>query len=207
MGFLSEVLPNWPMAITAIGDGAVMLPLAVVLLIAVLDADRGGAVLWAALMVTVLSIVAVVKLAYYAGLGGLANASGHTALSALVLGGLARFAPIFLTGKGLVALFRTACLILMLGIATSRVILGYHSVLDVVSGLALAAVGLAILFRRPLTIQSRRSPAVLILALLILPLTYGNVSGADTRLVELAQELALHLGWPPPPLSAAVPAK
>jgi len=198
------------MAITAIGDGAVMLPLAVVLLVAVFDADRTGAALWAMLIVAVLGLVAMVKIAFYAGVGGTGNASGHAALAALVLGGLGRFAPIFLARKSAVAAVRVVCLLLVLGIGVSRIALGYHRPSEVLTGLGLATLGLIILYRRPLAAQARRSPAILILALLILPLTYGNVSSADVRLVELAQDLALRLGWTPPPpvaLSAPVPAK
>lgn len=138
--------------LTDFADQAVVLPLvgAVALALAVLGWWRGAAA-WLVAVGATFGTVLALKLGLLAcgpvfGPFGLHSPSGHTAAAAMVAGGLAAI----LTGWPRAALVAALAAAVVIGV--SRVLLGFHSVPEVVTGGfvgCLGAVGLAYLAGRP----------------------------------------------------------
>lgn len=177
-----------PAAITAIGDASVQLPLALLVLLVLAGRDRRWALLWAASVIGCCAIVAGFKVLYYLGLSPLGNVSGHSAMSALVLGGMARFAPTLFPCIWPLPL-RISLLSLCGLIGASRVMLDYHTVGEVAAGLTLGLAGMGALFLRPLpvTVASNRTTWMV---LVLVPLTYGRTVSMEPILQDVAHGLA-----------------
>jgi membrane-associated phospholipid phosphatase len=185
--------PLWQNAITNIGDSAVMLPLAVLLFIAVFRQDRGAALSWGGVVLVVLSLIVLSKLLHYLSGTVVGNPSGHAAMAMLILGGLARVAPLFFRHHGIL-LLRLLCPAVALSIAVSRVTLGRHTALEVLTALALSGAGLGLLFLLRLTPPAQPRAIALLPAALVVPLTYGSSLTTEHFVKHLATLLAPHLG-------------
>jgi membrane-associated phospholipid phosphatase len=153
--------------LTDFADQAVMLPVAVAVgVVLLLLRRRRAAVAWVLAVLVCFGLVGVLKMGISAcappgGLDGLRSPSGHTVSAAMVYGGL-----IPLLGGGVVAtvLGSTAFAVLF---GASRLILGVHTVADVLTGGAIGIVGattLAGLHTRAATGPDRMRVVLLLLA-------------------------------------------
>lgn len=153
---------------TDFADQAVMLPLAVVVTVAMLAAGwRRGALAWATVIGGTLAVMLVLKL--LAGTCGtvllgspLRSPSGHTASAAAIYGGglallLRRAWP-----RAPVALLCAGTLAVLIGI--TRVVLGAHSVIEVVVGGGVGVAAAMLLVRAagpvPAPTRARSLPAL-----------------------------------------------
>jgi membrane-associated phospholipid phosphatase len=132
--------------LTDLGDLAVLLPLAAVLLLWLLAQRQKRASLgWALAVVFCIGVTAVLKI--YFSVCALSSApqgpSGHTSFSMLVYGGIALVLAAQSTGwRRRLALAGAAGLIS--GIAISRIVLGAHSQLEIALGMAIGSIALAV---------------------------------------------------------------
>jgi membrane-associated phospholipid phosphatase len=156
---LSSIL-GWT-AITDFGDSALALPLAAIVLVALLAAGWSrGAIAWSLAVAGCGAAIVVFKLAFKtAAVAGCApdlqvapafSPSGHTALSTVVYGGL-----VVLTGRQMSPLARSligAGAVLWIGlIASSRVAMQAHTPIEVIAGLLVgvgAIVSMACMLRQ-----------------------------------------------------------
>lgn len=177
--------------VTDFGDSAVTLPLAAWVLVFLIAAGRRRAALaWAAAVVAAGAMMGVLKLVL--GACGAAAAhtispSGHTAMSAVVYGGLALLiaAPLRPRVRGLVD---AAAAVVILGIAWSRVALHQHSYGEIVIGLVVGAAGLAV-FR---IVRGRREAGAARLGWLLLgaAILVAGMHGTRWMIEPLIQRLA-----------------
>ena len=138
--------------VTDLGDSAVTLPLAALVLawLALVQRDWRAARAWAAGVAACGLGMATLKLAFqscgHQWLDQIASPSGHTAMSVVVYGGLG-----ILSCREAIG-WRRTCLalvnaILVLLIAASRVVLDAHTWLEVVVGLAAGAISAGLMLR------------------------------------------------------------
>jgi membrane-associated phospholipid phosphatase len=152
--------------VTDIGDPAATLAAAAVLLIGFLRVSRGLAVRWIWAVGACGAAISLIKFVLYSGHDPgawlwMRSPSGHVAGSALIYG------AILLAGAGteqpLIRLGSAA--ILLAAIATSRVYLHFHTLLGVMTGLAIGLACLAwFIHRPPDRLAAPRMRAVAILA-------------------------------------------
>ncbi len=160
--------------LTNLGDLAVLLPLSAVMLVWLLLWPRWDAARWWVLSVAFcVGATSILKIYYNACPEILSsNPSGHTGLSVLVYG------AIFVLVSARTKTWQKIALIsvgiaLAIGIAITRVLIGAHSIPEVVIGIAVGAISLAIFvfgFRRStpaaLPSWSLAVPAMLVILLL-----------------------------------------
>ena len=193
----------WWVAVTNLGDSAVMLPcIALIALWLVIPAaTRGLALRWLLLTLGVMAVVAASKLAFMGWLVSLPGLdfiglSGHCAIAAVVwpgLGGLLggrRSVRWQAAGIGLGAL-------IALAVSASRLVLHAHSVSEAVLGTLLGGVGaLAFLIRhRARWRLPERVYVALLSLLLVLPLVYGHRFPSEPLLAHLARQLSGHAAY------------
>jgi len=192
-------LNGW-LAITALGDSAVLLPCIVLitLWLAIPAATRWLAWRWLALVLVVIGLVALSKLAFMGWMVTLPDVdftgvSGHSALAMLVWPALAS-----LVGMRRGLLFQAIGVLLgvalALAVGWSRVVLHAHSPIEVVLGLLLGAVAvLSFLwgYRHVWRLPERGYVAVLSLVL-VLPFVYGHRFPSVTVLSDVASYLSGH---------------
>ena len=133
--------------LTDFGDSAVLLPLSALILIWLLAARPFVAALWWGFSLAFLAIVmGALKILFFAcpPVAELSSPSGHTGFSLIVYGGLA----IIVAALGRSFWQRAAviglAILLVLGIARSRVALEMHTPLETVVGFIVGAMALAI---------------------------------------------------------------
>jgi membrane-associated phospholipid phosphatase len=181
---MSTSILSWA-SITDFGDSAVGLPLAVLVLVALLASGWSrGAIAWACAVAGCGVAMVVFKVAFgaaSAGCGAMVQASpvfspsGHAALSAVVYGGLA-----VLSGRQMPPLARA-----LIGLATatwigliasSRVAVQAHTPFEVVSGLivGLGAVAWMIYMLRQSAGPRVLLPQLAAVVIIVLWLTYGS---------------------------------
>lgn len=137
--------------ITDFGDQAVILPLLATVTVALFAMGWPRAAwVWALTICCVLTVVLCLKLAFAACAGavmmtGIRSPSGHTALAAAAYGGLIGLLG-RRTGPGISRFVLTAALIAIL-VGLSRVMLGAHTVPDVVLGGVIGTIGAVVLIR------------------------------------------------------------
>lgn len=177
---------------TDLADQAVILPACgVVALFLLRSGWSRGTACWTGLVLGVLGVMLLLKLV--AGVYDIAppqlmllSPSGHTASSAMLYGGLAamllpRLGP---SGSGLLALAIAGLF------ATSRVVLGVHSIADVIVGGCVGSAGV-VLFRRAVG----RAPAslhrgwLLSCVLAVVLLAHGHRLPAEQQIHALAMRL------------------
>jgi membrane-associated phospholipid phosphatase len=136
--------------LTNLGDAAVVLPVAALILLWLLDiAGQRIAVLWCCALLVAGGGTAFLKIyidACTIPVAGLDSPSGHTGMSTLVYGGLA-----LMIGAETASWRRLAVgaagAVLVATIALSRVLLGAHDVIEVVVGLLIGGTALAFFAR------------------------------------------------------------
>ena len=172
---MSAADPVFPLAvwfaITRLGEAQLLLPSALALIAwLVVQGERHSAALWFGLLVVAIAITTATKIAFLGwGIGSarwdFAGISGHVMFAAtvfpLLLRGLAAESPVA-RQRAAVALGYSVALL----VAVSRVVLGQHSVSEVLAGLALggAASALALGFG---SVPRRSLPRWLLLGLLL----------------------------------------
>jgi|HubBroStandDraft_1064217.scaffolds.fasta_scaffold00066_24 membrane-associated phospholipid phosphatase len=195
-------------AVTAVGSCLVMVPVAATIAgqLAVIKAWRDLG-LWVASLATAIGVTAASKIAYIGwGLGNrqleFTGISGHAMLASTVLpvvGHLMIPGPALAGGTaaapGRLAVVAGFCAAICIGL--SRIILGYHSPADVITGCLLGG-GTAWIFmirsRRP---PARSSPAPMLVLLVLAPMIVWAVPEVPTdRWVE---SIALFLAGRPLP--------
>ena len=136
--------------LTNLGDAAVVLPVAALILLWLLDlAGQRIAVLWCCALLVAGGGTALLKIyvdACSAPVPGLDSPSGHTGMSTLVYGGLA-----LMIGTETASWRRLAVgaagVAIVATIALSRVLLGAHDLIEVVVGLLIGSAALALFAR------------------------------------------------------------
>jgi len=163
--------------LTDFGDTAVTVPLAVVtaaFLLAVREfrmalAWAGAILLCAGAIGALKTLLAVCS--HPLGASGLASPSGHTAMSFAVYGGLAAIAGAGV-GRNARAAVGAAGVAFAAGIAASRAILHYHTVLEVAVGSVVGLAALALIVGAVVRWRPRRLPlaglAAAVLAMLLI---------------------------------------
>lgn len=171
-------------AITDMGDSALMLPLAVMLAVVLwTQQSTKAALVWLGTLIPGLAAMTVLKLVGHAcsdaiAIPSLVSPSGHAAFAAMVYGSAAvvlarhtsgpmRWVPV-LAAVGVVA-----------AVAASRLLLEWHTPLEVVIGLVIGAITVALFaqyYRRlpPAEIRSRRMVALAGVAALLIVTLYGE---------------------------------
>jgi membrane-associated phospholipid phosphatase len=142
--------PIWRF-LTDFGDTAVTAPLAVAMGVFLLAARQprlavgwGLAIVGCAGAIAGLKIALVVCGGYPFGGSGLRSPSGHSAMSIAVYGGIAAIVGATLKRRAREAVIAGG-VVLGIAIALSRVILGYHTPIEVAVGLAVGSSALAII--------------------------------------------------------------
>ncbi len=159
--------------VTDFADQAVMLPVvAAIAIVLAASGWRRGAVIWLGVIGGTFGVVLLLKLGFLAcgpvfGPWTLRSPSGHTAAAAVVAGGLAGL----LTGR-MAALVAVATLAAVL-IGSSRLGLGFHSVIEVVVGGAVGIAGAVILGRLAGAPPARRPVRLLAVACVTAFLLHG----------------------------------
>jgi membrane-associated phospholipid phosphatase len=138
--------PIWQF-LTDFGDTAVTVPLAILVLGVLLAAKQLRlAIGWGLVIIGVAAATAGLKLAFtvcgykLAG-SGVMSPSGHTAMSVAVYGGLAAVVAASRNGRGRAAVIAMAG-VFTIAIALSRIIVGYHTPIEVAVGLMVGVAAL-----------------------------------------------------------------
>lgn len=191
-------MQSWT-SITALGDSAVLLPCATLMLLWLwaLPDSRGLAWRWAALFVGVAGLVIASKLAFMAWGWGIRRLdfiglSGHSAMAAVVWPAL--FALASGNSSRRWRCVAAGCgLLLALLIAVSRLVLHVHSAAEVVSGFLIGtAAVLVFLCHHDERWQLRGRGWLLVVSVgLVLPFVYGHRFPTERILRLVAQQLSL----------------
>jgi membrane-associated phospholipid phosphatase len=160
--------------ISDFGDLAVLLPIAAAVQIWLLRAPEGGrsAAIWAISLIFCCGATSLLKIYFSAcPYGGINSPSGHAALSVLVYGGLAAIVGTH-ASRSLKLVLAAAEFGLVVAILASRVILGAHSIAEVLIGSAVGAMALApfaeAVIRHPVLSPTKSLVIVVILIILVL---------------------------------------
>ncbi len=189
--------------ITAFGNLGVILPVAVMVALVVAAAgDWRSSFLWALAVSVSLGLILVAKL-YFIPCGdvlpvlGIHSPSGHSASAAAVYGGAAVLvARMTASRRTTVFLVLIATTILVLAVAVSRVVIGVHTIPEVILGSAIGLAAptiLATAARGPSRKVALR-PWMLILPLLPIVLLRGIDLHAEEVIDTVAYRLAHHFG-------------
>jgi membrane-associated phospholipid phosphatase len=182
--------------LTDFGDLAVLLPLAAVMLLWLLvQRQQSGLLGWAIAVALCGGVTAVLKIYFFvcALSPELQSPSGHTSFSMLIYGGIALVIAAQSTGwQRFMVLAGAAGLVG--GIAISRILLGAHSLEEVLLGMAIGSIAIAVFARgylghRPGGLALR--PLVMTLVLLSV-LLHGQELHAEEMLHAIGRYL--HLG-------------
>ncbi len=182
--------------LTDFADEAVVLPVAAVVLVVLLMLGwRRGALAWMMGVGGVLGTMLVLKLIVFACIWklpklNLSSPSGHTAVAAVVYGGLlALLAPRRRGGPFLAALTGGGLALL---VGSTRLALHVHTVPDVLVGAAVGVLG-AVLLRHFAGERPERlsSPRLVLAVCVAIALFHGHRLAAETRIRSLALDV-----WP-----------
>ncbi len=192
--------------LTDFGDQGLTLPLSLTVAIAFAASGwRRGALAWVGVVVGTLGCLAVLKVLFMAcgwrwTSGQLSSPSGHTASAALLYGG---FCLLLLRPRGP---WRHATLLIPLLFAAlvglSRVLLHYHTVVEVIGGGLVGTIGAALLPRLagppPPLLSLRRVLAPIVLVLVLL-------HGGQLQAEVLLRSFVIEGLWPPASCAAPSP--
>jgi membrane-associated phospholipid phosphatase len=187
------IVRTWLIALTELGDTAVLAPLAVLLLLwLLLLRSARGAAWWAIAVVMCMGLTAALKLTFYGcpPLPDLRSPSGHASFSTLVYGAITLVSATESRG------FRRVMAIssgvgLILAIAASRLLLSAHSVPEIGLGLVIGTAALALFGRSYLRCRATKVWLSLLLVTggaLVLVL-HGGELDAEQVLREIAGHL------------------
>lgn len=180
-------------AITDFGDLAVLLPLVAVVTVWLIAIRQPRAAIWWLVAVALcMGSTAVLKIYFYVcpPLTDLRNPSGHTSLGTLVYGALTLAVATIVTGwKRVVVMASGAGFIAAIGI--SRVLIHFHSMLEVVLGSVVGICALA-LFARQFWLHHPREPrlrAMLVASIVLMVMLHGQELHAEDMLHAISHYL------------------
>jgi membrane-associated phospholipid phosphatase len=187
--------------LTDFGDSAVLLPLSALILVWLLATRRISAALWWAAALAVLGgLLGALKLVFFAcpPASDISSPSGHTGFSLVIYGGIAT-----ILARRQAAWLRLSiigvALALVIGIAVSRVALDLHTKPEIVIGLAVGAVALAIFivgYRR--TDGGKNRIGLLLIGMIaIVALFHGTQLNPEADLHEFSGWLGLRQAFCP----------
>jgi undecaprenyl-diphosphatase len=187
-------------AITDLGDSAVTLPLAAVAIAILLIARRarmaqwwGGAIAASAAAIAALKLVLIAIAPHHHTLTGLISPSGHAGMSAIVYGGF-----VLLIAPSLPRVWRIAAqlgaLVLIVGIALSRLVLHEHSIAETIVGLGVGFAALAALRAGLRRAPAERVPvfALCAAAVAVIGLMHGTRWHTEPLIRALASSALVH---------------
>jgi membrane-associated phospholipid phosphatase len=178
--------------ITDFGDSAVLLPLSLAILVWLTFARsiRTG-IWWGTALIICGAGIGILKMLFFACPpdGDLESPSGHTALSALVYGGLAAILATDIQSKWPRRTIGTTAFLFILAIAYSRLVLHMHTLPEVIAGLTIGAALLAFFVFRYRRIAHQHGRILPLL--LVVSITVGILHGH--RLIPESQLHALSL--------------
>lgn len=185
--------------LTDFGDSAVLLPLSIVFFLWLLVTHPASVALkWLVILMVCNFLIVGLKLYFLACPAGVAmhSPSGHTGFAILVYGSLTGALASGPRERWLRAAVITMGTAFAGAIAASRLMLGKHSVVEVVIGAIVGGVGLALFLPiyRQSKGRSRRGPLILLglVGLLVAVIFHGEQFPAEYYLQSLSMNLGLH---------------
>jgi membrane-associated phospholipid phosphatase len=180
--------------LTDFGDLAVLLPLATTILLwLLLSGARGAAAWWLAALIVCIGGIGLLKiyLAACVPSGDLRSPSGHSGFSMLVYGALAASLAIRAEARWRRLLAVGAGLLIVAGIAISRLVLGAHTPIEDVIGLLIGGASLGLFVAGSgLRLQTLNLRPLLLAAALIVILLHGRELHAEEMLHAMGIYLA-----------------
>jgi membrane-associated phospholipid phosphatase len=179
--------------LTDFGDSAVLLPLSAVVLVWLLATRSvNAAIWWVGVLVVFGAVIGGLKMLFFAcpPAVDVRSPSGHTGFSMLVYGGIAAIIATQRRSVWMRVAIMSAAVVLVVGIAISRVILHMHSRTETLIGflIGVAAVGVFVFGYRPTTTNGRLMAPLLFAVVLTAALFHGARLNAETNLHTL-------VGW------------
>jgi membrane-associated phospholipid phosphatase len=189
---------TWLIALTGLGDTAVLLPLAAVMLLWLLvNRSPRGAVWWAITVALCVGMTALLKFSFYGcpPEPDLHSPSGHTSLSTLVYGALT-LATASETGAVRRVMAISVGTGFILAIATSRLLLHIHSASEVGAGLMIGTAALALFGSRYPRYRGKemRLFPLFIAGGVLVSILHGRELRAEELLREIAGYFQIHCG-------------
>jgi membrane-associated phospholipid phosphatase len=192
-------------SITDLGDSAVTLPMAAVVIAILFVARRvrpalwwGGCIVASAAVIAMLKLLLTALASHHHTLTGLTSPSGHAAMSAIVYGGF-----VLLIGPSLPRVWRVpaqlGALTLIIAIAASRLVLHEHSIPETIVGLAVGLAALGVLRAGLARVPAERMPVVALCAaaVAVIGLMHGTRWHTEPVIRALASSELVHelLPW------------
>ena len=182
-------------ALTGLGDAALLLPLAALILLwLVLSGAPRVATWWTAVVVLCSGVTAGLKILFWGcpPIAHLHSPSGHTSLSTLVYGAMALFVADEIGGwRGGAAAIGGAALVVV--IALSRLLLDVHSIPEILLGGIIGTTSLAAfgyVYRRSPPPGARLAP-LLVAAVVLATLLHGSELHAEALLHRITRYLGI----------------
>lgn len=186
---------------TDFADGAIMFPLGIAIALAlVILRQHRAALAWSLAIGCVWATMLVLKLAGYMIDGflpasplstiDLVTPSGHVASATVVYGGLI---GLLLWRPGTIVV-RTllATTVIAVGISVTRVMLGVHSISEVITGGVVGIIGVYWLTAAGVQVERRARLPLIIVAALVMVIRYGNHLGWEQTIHDIAVEAVEH---------------
>lgn len=186
---------------TDFADGAVMFPLGIAIALAlVILRQRRAALAWSIAIGCVWATMLVFKLAGYMIEGllpasplsmiDLVTPSGHVASATVVYGGLV---GLLLWRSGtLVVRTLLATILIAAGIGVTRVMMGAHSISEVLTGAAVGTIGVYWMTAAGVQVERRARLPLVIVAALVMVNQYGTHLGWEQTIHHIAIEAIEH---------------
>jgi membrane-associated phospholipid phosphatase len=183
----------WLVALTDLGDLAVLLPLATAMLAWLLLYSARAAPRWVLALGSCVGLTALLKIAFYAcpPAGDMHSPSGHTGLSTLVYGALTLVAAIAWSGVRRVLVIGGGT-VLILAIGVSRLLLDAHSVAEVSLGLLIGTVSLDAFSQKYLKMPNMKVWPLLLAAAVLVTTFHGNELHAEQFLQRITGYVPIH---------------
>jgi membrane-associated phospholipid phosphatase len=180
-------------ALTDLGDLAVLLPLAAAMLAWLLLYSARVAPRWLLALGSCVGLTALLKIVFYAcpPTDDMHSPSGHTALSTLVYGAIALAAAIAWPGVRRLLVIG-CCTGLILAIGVSRLLLDAHSVVEVTLGLLIGTVPLAAFSQKYLQLPNMKVWPLLVAATVLVTMLQGHELHAEQFLHRFAAYVPIH---------------
>ncbi len=182
--------------LTDFGDSAILLPMSVVVLVWLLATrSMSAAIWWVGVLIVFGAVIGGLKMLFFAcpPAVDVRSPSGHTGFSMFVYGSIAAIVAAQRQSPWTRAAIMVATIVLVVGIAISRVILHMHSARETVIGFLIGAAAVGIFFfGYQRTATNRRLMAPLLFAVVLTAVIFhGARLNAETNLHALGGWLDL----------------